>query len=257
LEVSDRAGAPVVVVLSELAARTFFPGEDAIGKRITMRDWNDPLPAEVVGIAADVHQRALDQPIAPAVYFSHAQFADRTYGMNVLLRTSVAPSSVIASAAERVWAVDKDQPLSNLRTLDEVMTAGVAQQRFNTLVLGIFAGLGLMLALVGIYGVTSYAVNERTQEIGIRMALGADRAHILRLVLAQGMLPVAVGVVLGVAGALATARFLQSLLFNVQPTDAASYVTVALTLTGVALLACAIPARRAARVDPMVALRYE
>ena len=257
LEAGDREGAPVVVVLSELAARTFFPGEDAIGKRITMRDWNDPLPAVVVGIAADVHQRSLAQPFAPAVYFSYAQFADRIFGLNVLLRTSVAPSAVVAPAAERVWSVDKDQPLSNLRTLAEVMAAGVAQQRFNTLVLGIFAGLGLMLALVGIYGVTSYAVNERTQEIGIRMALGAERGHILRLVLAQGMLPVAVGVVAGLAGALATGRLLQSLLFKVQPTDAGSHTVVALALTGVALLACVIPARRAARVDPMVALRYE
>ena len=255
--VGDVEGAQVVVVLSETAARAFFPDDDPIGKRLTMRDWNDPVVAEVVGIAADVQQRSLDQPIFPAVYFSHAQFLDRIFGLNFLVRTPLLRSSIASALAEQVWMVDKDQPLANLRTMEDVLSASVAQERFNTILLSLFAALGLLLAAVGIYGIMSFSVSERRREIGIRMALGARPTEVLRLIVGQGMLPVGAGIGIGVVAALGAGHLLSGLLFRVAPSDTAVLAGVVGLLAGVALLACYVPARRATQVDPMTALRYE
>jgi putative ABC transport system permease protein len=163
----------------------------------------------------------------------------------------------MAAVQQQVWAIDKDQPVTNVKTLEEVISQSVAERRFQTLLLLLFAGLALALALVGVYGIISYSVSQRTGEIGLRIALGASRGAILRLVIEQAMLLVIAGIVAGAAGAYGLSRYLTSLLFEVKPTDPLTYSSLALLLSAVALIACYVPARRATRVDPMVALRYE
>jgi putative ABC transport system permease protein len=163
----------------------------------------------------------------------------------------------MAAVQQQVWAIDKDQPVTNVKTLEEVISQSVAERRFQTLLLLLFAGLALALALVGVYGVISYSVSQRTGEIGLRIALGASRGAILRLVIEQAMLLVIAGIVAGAGGAYGLSRYLTSLLFEVKPTDPLTYSSLALLLSAVALIACYVPARRATRVDPMVALRYE
>ncbi|HKP88091.1 MAG TPA: ABC transporter permease [Blastocatellia bacterium] len=253
----DAQDAPGAVVVSEATARSFWPGEDAIGKRIKLGGYNSDEPwLSVVGVVKDVRQFELDIDPKPQIYLPYSQIlylAPR----DLVVRTTGDPLSLAAAVRGEVWAIDKDQPVSNISTMSQIMSRSVARQRFNTLLFGLFAGVALALAAVGIYGVMSYSVTQRTHEIGIRMALGANPGNVLRLVVGQGLKLVAAGVAIGLAFAFALTRLMESLLFGVSATDPATFALISLALVAVALFASYIPARRATKVDPMVALRYE
>jgi putative ABC transport system permease protein len=177
--------------------------------------------------------------------------------MDVIVKTSVEPLSLVEPIKGEVQAIDKDQPLGNVQSLDSIVERSVAPRRFNLLLLGVFAIIALLLGAVGLYGVMSYAVTQRTREIGIRMALGAQRSDVLRLVIRQGMLLSSIGILIGLAASFAVTRLIKSLLYGVSATDPATLIIISLLLTAVALLACYVPARRAMKVDPMVAVRHE
>jgi len=179
-------------------------------------------------------------------------------GMTVIARTSSAnPNQLVAAMREQVKAIDRDQPIYNVRTMDEIRTDSVSTERLNLTLLSIFAGIALVLAIVGIYGVMSYSVTQRTHEIGIRMAIGAQPRDVFRMVLGQGMVLAATGIVFGLVGAYGLTRLMRSMLFGVEPTDPLTFAAIAVLLTGVALVACYLPGRRATKVDPMISLRYE
>jgi len=254
----DRAGAPGVVIVSESMARRFWPQEDALGKRLklgTLPNSQSPW-LEVIGIAADVKQNGLESREGEVtMYTSYWQSPSPLAAFMVRGRSAVA--GLTAAMREAVQAVDKDQPLANLRTLEQIVAENFAQRRFSLWLLGIFAGVALLLAAVGIYGVMAYSVTQRTREIGVRMALGAGRREVLRLIVGQGVVLTGAGVVIGLGASFALTRLMQDLLYGVSPTDPLTFAALALLLTFVALAACYIPARRATKVDPMVALRYE
>jgi putative ABC transport system permease protein len=267
----DNQDAPSVAIINETLANRFFPNEDPIGKKIWMGPPEDLLPPgvlppnfqfprlTVIGVAGDLRQEGLHKPVDPEVYVPHSQGARReTVGtMFVVVRTNSDPLKLASAVQSRILAIDKDQPIANVVTMEKLLADSLSQPRFNMLLLGIFAAMALVMAVAGIYGVISYSVSQRTHEIGIRMALGAQRSDVLRMVLGHGMALTMLGVGIGLALALAASRFLQKLLFEVQPTDPMTYAGVAALLAAVALVACYIPARRATKVDPMVALRYE
>jgi putative ABC transport system permease protein len=247
------AGAAGVVVVNETLARNFFPDEDPLGKHLVI-DFGKAEEFEIVGVAGDVRHRSLEGEVYQMMYLPTLRVG-RT---NLVVRTTSPDPLALASAVRgEVAAVDRDQPVSAVRTMEEVVSGSVAQQRFRTLLLAAFAGVALLLAGVGIYGVIAYSVTHRTHEIGIRMALGAGAADILKMVVGQGMALALAGVAVGLLAALALTRVLSSLLFGVTATDAATFAAVSLLIAAVALLACLVPARRATKVDPMVALRYE
>lgn len=253
----DLAGSPQVVVVDEVLANRYWPNADPIGKRIFF----GAAPGEevqyitVVGVVGHVKQEGLDAEDRVQMYFPHRQAA-RAF-MSVLIRTDVAPTSIIPAVRSAIRSIDKDQPISQVRTMEELLTQSVGQRRLSMLLLGVFAGVALLLASIGIYGVMSYSVAQRGHEIGIRMALGAARTNVLRLVVGQGMSLVLIGLVIGIAGALGVTRLLESQLFGVNPTDPVTFTLVAVVLTAVALIATLVPALRATRVDPMVALRQD
>jgi len=250
----DAAGAPRVAVVSETMARVYFPGEDPLGKRISLaRDGTEWTT--VVGIVGDTRDVSPDRAPEPQMYMPYAQRP--LGGISVLLRSSRSPRALTSEAHAAISALDPEQPVYEFRTMDEVVASSLGQPRFRTLLLALFGGLALALASVGIYGVMAYSVSQRTQEIGIRMALGAAAGDVLRLVLGQVLRLALVAVGVGIAGALAMSHSLSSLLYGVRPTDPATFAAVALLLVGVAGLAAYVPARRAARVDPTVALRNE
>ena len=249
--------APVVVVNQAMVNR-YWPNQDPLGKRIKMGNADSKSPwFTVKGVVKDSAQLTLDREIRPEIYFPLAQMAWRYRRMNLAVRTSVDPKSTVAAIQSAVREVDKDQPVYQIETLDERIGDSVGTRRFALTILIMFAVLALVLAVSGIYGVISYSVTQRTQEIGIRMALGARGGDVLRLVLVQFMRLTVVGVVLGLIGAYALTRLMASLLFGVTATDITTFVLVSVGLSLVALVACLIPARRATRVDPLVALRYE
>jgi putative ABC transport system permease protein len=218
--------------------------------------WNHPDdPYEIVGVVGDVHQKSLDTEASPGVFLSMPQTP--TSPLYLVTRTHGDPKQLGNAIQVQIHSMDRDMPITDVKTMDEYVTGSVATARFNTVLLGGFAALALVLAAVGIFGVISYSVAQRTQEIGIRRALGADTAGVLKLVLTQAMGLTAAGIVAGIAGAFAVTRLLETLLFHVTPTDAATFIGVSVVLSGVALLASYLPARRATKVDPMVALRYE
>ena len=240
-----------VVVISELLASQVFPNEESLGKRLIMM--MDKEPWEIVGIVGDIRHRALaSQPLA-AMYMPTYQIG----GTNLVIRTKGDPANLAAAVRREVQAIDPDQPVAAVKTMDQWLETSVAEPRYRTGLLALFAGLALVLASTGIYGVMSYSVAQRTHEIGVRMALGAGRFDVLRLVVGQGMLLVVIGVGLGLAGAFALTRVMATLLFGVTAKDPVTFVAVATLLTLVAFVACYIPARRATKVDPLVALRYE
>ncbi len=247
-EVRDNAK---LVVVSESLVNTAFPNEEALGKRLVTNLSDKPF--EIIGIVGDIRHRSLEfQPYA-AMYLPTV-LSGR---MNIALRTQGDPLSLVPAVRKEVAAIDKEQPVAVIRTMDEWVNRSTATPRYRTTLLGLFAALAMILAATGIYGVMSYSVAQRTHEIGIRMALGARHGDVLRLVVSQGMLLVVVGLGIGVAAALALTRLMQSLLFGVTAKDPITFVAVAGLLAVVALIACYIPARRATKVDPLTALRYE
>ena len=252
----DTKDSPRVAVINETMAKKMFPDEDPMGKRITFDDRKKkPEWFEIVGIVGDVKQYGLDQVTTMQTYEPYTQ---QTFSyMTLVVRTTGDPANLSAAIRSEILKLDKDQPAGNVKTLSEFFSTSIAQQRFAMVLLGVFAAVALVLAAVGIYGVLSYAVTQRTHEIGIRMALGAGRRDVLRLVVGQGMLLTMIGVAGGVVAAFALTRLMASLLFGVTATDTVTFFTVASVLVAVALLACYIPARRATKVDPLVALRYE
>ena len=252
----DNKDSPHVALINETMAKRTFPGEDPIGKRITF-DTGEKNPDwfEVVGIVGDVKQYGLDQPTTLQTYEPYTQ---QTFpSMTLVVRTKGDPTNLSAAIRSEVLKLDKDQPVSSIKTLQQFFSNSISQQQFSMLLLGVFAAVALVLATVGIYGVLSYAVTQRRHEIGIRMALGARAPDVLRLVLINGMSLALIGVILGLGGAFGLTRLMETLLFEVKATDIITYATVALGLLVVALAACYIPARRATKVDPLVALRYE
>ncbi len=243
-----------VAVINETMAKKFFPDEDPIGKRIHVT--NGPTTfREIVGIVGDVKHYGLDQTTTLQTYEPYMQRPD-TY-MSLVVRTAGDPTSLSSAIRNEVLKLDKEQPVSTITTLDKLVSTSIAQQKFSMLLLGVFAAVAMLLAAIGIYGVLSYAVTQRTHEIGIRMALGAGRRDVLRLVVGHGMILAGIGVALGLGAAFLLTRLMSTLLFNVNATDPLTFGVIALLLASIALLACWIPARRATKVDPMIALRYE
>jgi putative ABC transport system permease protein len=250
----DDAHAPKVAILNKTMAHEFFPNENPIGRRIMVGQGANAL-ASVVGVVGDVRNRGLDAQPQAAFFVPFSQSPDST--MEVALLTAVEPTSMTAAVRNAVAATDPEQPVFDISTMDERLAVSVAPQRFNVLLLASFALLAMLLAGVGIYGVVSYTAVQRTHEVGVRMALGAQPRDVLKLILAQGIALLLIGVGVGLIGAFLLTRFLAALLYAVRPTDSATYAAVSLLLAMVAIVACYIPARRATRVDPMVALRYE
>jgi predicted permease len=263
LDPRDRQSVPRVIVINESMARQFFPGEDPLGHRIQLGGLPDPDPAnpymEVVGIVGDVRQQP-DADAKAEMYVPYAQYPDaflrRMYmNVNVVVRTNGSPAALAGPLREIVREVDRDQPLVNVRTLGDVVAASVAQPRFRTLLLGVFAAIALALAGIGVYGLLAHAVAQRTNEFGVRMALGAPRSGVLRLVLRQGLVLAASGVAIGLVAALVAVRALQTVLFEITPWDPAAWIVSSAAILAVAFLATWLPARRALRVDPVIALR--
>ncbi len=244
-----------VAVVNEEMVRRFFPGENPVGKRISVGMWDEPHPTEIIGVVGDARYSKLESELRPMVYFTPPQLVYRS--MTLILRTGGDPEGLVAAARREILAIDKDQPVADVRTMESWLAESVARTRFGTLLLGAFAGLALILAAAGIYGVMSYSVAQRRNEIGVRMALGSQARDVLRLVLGQGLALVLVGVACGVLGALALTRVMASLLYGVSATDPLTFAALALLLTVISMLACYLPARRAARVDPLTALRYD
>lgn len=257
IEAQDTRDSLPVVVITEATARVHWPGEDPIGKRMKMGLYDTPTPwLTVVGIVKDVYQFDLTTEPWPQVYLpytQHTSFAPR----DLVIKTTHDPLQMTAAVRNSIWEVDRDQPVSNVSTMGDIVSESLARQRFNTSLLAVFAFVAVLLAAVGIYGVMSYLVTERTREIGIRTALGADRADILKMVVGQGFKLVGAGIVLGLAGALALSRVMTSLLYGVSATDPATFVIITVVIAFVALIANYIPAYRASRIDPMKALRHE
>ena len=251
----DSATSPKVMVISASLARRYFANENPLGKHITMKDWGPPLKGEIVGVVGDVKSEALDAQDRPMIYWPCTQFP--SIFDSVVVRTTSDPLQLAAAVKSTVWAVDPDEPVAQMDSMEHLLAGSVAERKFQMVLLGLFAFLALALAAVGIYGVMGYTVSCRTHEIGIRVALGATRGELLRLVVGEGMTLTFSGIGLGLAGAFGMTRFLSGMLYGVRPGDPATFAAVACVIALVAALACYVPARRAMKVDPMVALRYE
>ena len=252
----DGGDSPPVLIINEAMARQYWQNKDPIGSRVSFnsRD-NQPVWREIVGVVKDVRHTALDTESKPQMYFPFTQFPSSF--MTLVARTNGDPLSLVAAVRGQIQEIDRDQPVSNIHTMEELLARSVSQRRFNLLLLAFFAGVALLLASVGIYGVMSYSVEQRAHEIGVRIALGARTADVLRLLLGHGMKLVATGVAIGLAGAFALTRLISTLLFGVRATDPLTFAVIALSLALVSLAACWIPARRATKLDPLVALRRE
>jgi predicted permease len=251
----DGAGTSPVVVINDVAARQYWPGASPVGRRVALRFEGRPLQAEIVGVVGSVRHERLDRPASAEAFVPHAQVP--TGQMSYVLRTDGDPRGLIPAARERIWSVDPMQTFYRTATVSELMAKSVADRRFLMVLLSVFAALALLLAATGIYGLLSFVVAQRTQEIGVRRALGAGQAAILRLVLGQGMKLVLGGLAIGLAGFLALRGVLRGLLFDVSSVDPVAVASVLALLLAVALAACYLPARRATVVDPAVALRSE
>jgi putative ABC transport system permease protein len=257
------AGQPVAIV-NEAFVRRFYAGKNPLAQQFSVGRTIDEPERQIVGIVSDIKQQGLDRPAPAMVYVPMPQVSDKLLAIvrsftpaSFAVRTTVEPTSLTPTIKREIAAMDATLPLSHIATMEEVAAHSITSQRFNMLLLCLFAALGLLLAAVGIYGVTSYSVLQRTQEIGIRMALGAQSKDMLRMIIRQGMALVLLGVVIGLIGAFALTRVMQSLLYGISATDPLTFALLTLLLTLVALVACYLPARRATKVDPLIALRYE
>jgi putative ABC transport system permease protein len=255
----DREGQPLAAIVNEQLVRQYFPNGDAVGSRIGWGgDHGQPQWMNIIGVVGDVKDYRLNEPVDPAVYTPFVQSYERwRHWMTLVIRSDKPTAGIVAQVKEQLWSLDRRIPVSDVQTMDELMAVSIAEQRFNMLLLGAFAALALILASVGIYGLMSYTAGQRTHEIGIRMALGGQRSDVLKLILGEGAKLAAVGILIGIVGALALTRLMASLLFEVKPADPAIFAMVAILLALVALAASYIPAHRAMQTDPMVALRHE
>ena len=244
-----------VLLINETMAKKYFANQDPVGKQLEVM-WDGSGPDEIVGVVGDIRDGALEKEPEPAIYWTHAREPSYS-GMALVVRTSGDASRFQTAIQKEIRAIDPEQPIADVRTMKEVISRSIARPRFNTLLLTIFAGVALVLASVGLYGVMNYSATQRTHEVGIRMALGATRADIMRLVVGNGMLLTLIGIGLGVAASLGLTRVMASLLFGITATDVPTFLGVSVVLVAVALIANYIPARRATRVDPVIALRYE
>jgi putative ABC transport system permease protein len=255
----DHEGTQLVGIVNEAAVRKFFPKENPVGQRIRWaREPGEFKWITIVGVVGDVHHFGLDEDEDVALYTLYSQsFQPWKRWMTLVVRSRQDPAALVKAAKNVVWSVDGGIPVSKVQSMSEVMASSMEERRFNMQLLALFAGLALVLAAVGIYGLISYAVAQRTHEIGVRMALGAEARHVLALIVGEGARLTLIGTAIGVVAAIGLTRLMASMLFQVRPTDVATYAAVAGLLGGVSLLASYVPARRAAKVDPMVALRNE
>jgi putative ABC transport system permease protein len=245
-----------VVIIGKSLADRIFAGRDPIGRRLALTS-SQATPVQIVGVVGDVKIGGLDEAIRPVLYYSYRQVAGT--GTNVVVRTNADPTALAATIRNEIRTLEPDVAIFNVRAMEDLIGTSSAafMRRFPALLIGIFAGVALLLASIGIYGVVSYSVSQQIHYIGVRMALGAQASDILKMVLKQGLSLALAGIAVGVVAALGLMQLLRSLLFEVQTTDATTFAFVVGTLFVVALLACYIPARRATKVDPLVALRYE
>jgi putative ABC transport system permease protein len=262
----DSRSSTAVALINEALARRYFPNKDPIGELLSVGKTEGPNfaepPRQIVGVVGDVRGRDLRSPALPRVYIPDSQvpdgatrFINQLLPVSFVIRTSVDPLTLAAAVKREVLAVNRQQPIFNVRSLERMMVDSISRQRFQMILVGTFAAVALLLAAIGLYGVMSYSVSQRTGEIGIRMALGAQPRDVLKLVIGQGLILTLTGLALGMAGALALTRLMAGLLYGVSATDPATFAAIALLLTSVALLASYIPARRAMRIDPLMALR--
>ena len=248
---TDRAGAPVVFIINEELARRYWPNESAVGKVLRIGSTN----VEIVGVVGDMRQRGLSEPVEPTMYIHALQ--NLRSGMSIVVRTTGDPLQLTKAVRDAIWSVDRNVPISEMTTLAHITGAAVARPKLLAWLLGIFGAIGLLLGALGIYGLLAFAVTQRRQEIGVRVALGAPRASVLRLVVGQGMLLALCGVVIGGVGARLLTRQMESVLFGIEPSDPITFVEVIVVLLGTALLASWLPARRALGIDPVTALRFD
>jgi putative ABC transport system permease protein len=257
----DREDQPRVAIVNETLVRRYFPEQNPLGKRIKMGNATGPFPwLSIVGVVRDVKQNGLDEETKPALYVPYLQppLPDWKFqSLYLIVRTQSDPLSTISALRGAVQALDKNQPIYRVATMEQLLARSLAARKFSLILLLLFAALALTLSVIGLYSVLAYAVTQRTNEIGIRMALGAQAADVLKLVLRQGMTLTLIGVGLGLVASFALTRLIKTLLFGVSATDPMTYAAIVLLLAGVALLACYLPARRAINVDPVTALRYE
>ena len=250
----DNEAAPAVAIINLAMARRYWPGKDPLGERIVVS--GETNPREIVGMVKDVKQGEWTGEPNAEMYLPHLQAA-QPRGLALVIRTTGDPLQLVTAVENQVWAIDKNLPVAEVRTMNEVISEGVEQQRFNMLLLAVFASVALILAVVGIYGVMSDSVASRTHELGIRLALGAQAGDVLRMIVGQGMALALIGIAIGLAGAYWLTQFMASLLYEVSPTDSLTFVAIPILLAVVVLAACLVPARRATKVDPLIALRYE
>jgi putative ABC transport system permease protein len=252
----DTKDVPVAMINHTMALR-YWPGEDAIGKKVSFRAYGGDVTAEIVGIVGDTYTAGLEIEPKPEIFVSHASAIGYPNSMAYFVRTTGDPLSMLPAIKEKIREVNREQAFSSVATIDQLVAQSIEQRRFNLLALGSFAVLALILASVGLYGLVSFMTAQRTHEMGIRMAFGASHGDVLRLVIKQGMILAFGGIVIGLAASLALTRLMQSLLYGITATDPVTFVVIAFILGAIPLLACYVPARRATKVDPMVALRYE
>jgi putative ABC transport system permease protein len=257
IEPSDDKQAARIVVVNEAFVKQFFPNGEAIGKRIRLGKLTSEFPwATIVGVVGDVRGFALDEPPLPTMYWPVGQIRE-TPALAIVVRTQNDPAALAGSVRAAIAEIDPGQPIYDMQTLDQLVGKSLGQRRFTLTLMLLFGVIALVLSAVGIYGVMAFAVTQRIQEIGIRMALGASALDVLRLIVGSGMYLASIGVVIGLVGAFAITRLMSTLLFGVSPTDVMTFALVSAGLLVVALLACYVPARRATKVDPLIALRYE
>jgi putative ABC transport system permease protein len=262
IQATDDERAPGVVVINEAMARLYWPGEDVIGKRFTLGGHAGPGLVTVIGVVDDVRHGSLEAEPKPQMYLAHAQFRmwdthAAVPGMTLVLRTAADPVQLTAEVRQAVHALDSNLPVSDVQTMEQVVSSSIARPKFMTMLLSLFATVALVLAAVGLYAVMAYTVSRRTHEIGIRMALGAREGEVARMVVARGLVLALAGIAIGLMGGVALHRLIASQLFDVSATDPLTLAAVSALVAIIACVACYVPARRAARVDPVIALREE